>query len=61
MPEGIVRRCVKLFSYVEDVVLDPFAGSGTTLKIAKELNRKYIGYEIMENYKEIIEKKLNSV
>ena len=58
MPEEIVRRCVKLFTFIEDVVLDPFAGSGTTLKVAKELQRNYVGYEIMENYKTIIDKKI---
>lgn len=61
MPKEIVKRCVKLFSFVGDTVLDPFTGSGTTLKVAKELDRNYIGYEIMENYKSIIEKKLSSV
>ena len=61
MPEEIVRRCVKLFSFENDVILDPFAGSGTTLKVAKELHRQSIGYEIMSNYKEIIERKLRSV
>lgn len=61
MPEEIVKRCVRLFSFVGDTVLDPFTGSGTTLKVAKQLKRNYIGYEVMENYKEIIEKKLNSV
>jgi site-specific DNA-methyltransferase (cytosine-N4-specific) len=61
MPEEIVRRCVKMFSFVGDIVLDPFAGSGTTLKVVKELNRNYVGYEIMESYKEIIYKKLDSV
>lgn len=58
MPEEIVRRCVKLFTFVGDIVLDPFAGSGTTLKVAKELGRNYIGYEIMETYKNTIEQKL---
>lgn len=58
MPEEIVRRCIRLFSYVGDVVLDPFAGSGTTLKVAHELQRKYIGYEIMESYKNTISQKL---
>lgn len=59
MPEEIVRRFVKMFSFVEGVVLDPFTGSGTTLKVAKELGRKYIGYELYkENYKSIIEEKL---
>jgi site-specific DNA-methyltransferase (cytosine-N4-specific) len=61
MPEEIVKRCVTLFSYKNDIILDPFAGSGTTLKIAKEMGRKYIGYELYESYKEIIDKKLNSV
>jgi DNA modification methylase len=58
MPEEIVRRCIKLFTFVGDIVLDPFAGSGTTLKVAKELGRNYVGYEIMDTYRDIIEKKL---
>lgn len=58
MPEEIVHRCVRLYSFVGDVILDPFAGSGTTLKVAKELGRDYIGYELYENYKETIEKKV---
>jgi len=60
MPEEIVKRCVKLFAYVGDTVLDPFTGSGTTLRVAKELKRNYIGYEISESYKEIIQLKLKS-
>lgn len=59
MPEEIVRRCVKLFSFEGDVVLDPFAGSGTTLKVAQEMNRNYIGYELYDKYKELIDKKLD--
>jgi len=58
MPEEIVKRCVKLFTFYDDVVLDPFAGSGTTLKVAKELGRHFIGYELMEQYKPTIEVKL---
>lgn len=58
MPEEIVRRCVKLFTYVGDVVLDPFAGSGTTLKVAQELKRNFVGYEISKSYKKIIQLKL---
>jgi site-specific DNA-methyltransferase (cytosine-N4-specific) len=61
MPEEIVKRCITLFTYENDVVLDPFCGSGTTLKVAKEMNRNYIGYELYENYSDIINKKLNSV
>ncbi|WP_374047456.1 site-specific DNA-methyltransferase [Spiroplasma sp. AdecLV25b] len=58
MPEELVRRLIKLFSFVGDVVLDPFAGSGTTLKVAYENGRKYVGFELYPHYKEIIYKKL---
>lgn len=58
MPSEIPYRLIKLFSFVGDIVLDPFAGSGTTLKAAKELKRHYIGYELYENYKSVIEEKL---
>ena len=60
MPEEIVTRCVKLYTYINDVVLDPFAGSGTTLKVANKFKRNYVGYEIYEKYKEIITSKLKS-
>ncbi len=58
MPEEIVKRAVKLYSVVGDLVLDPFAGSGTTLRVAKKLGRSYIGYEISPSYKDIINQKL---
>jgi site-specific DNA-methyltransferase (cytosine-N4-specific) len=58
MPAEIVRRCIKLFTFEGDLVLDPFTGSGTTLKVAKELNRNYVGYEISESFKEVISLKL---
>jgi site-specific DNA-methyltransferase (cytosine-N4-specific) len=61
MPEEIVKRLVKLYSFEGDVVLDPFAGSGTTLKISKLLKRNYLGYEIYDSYSEIIKAKLDSV
>ena len=61
MPEEIVRRCIKLYTYIGDVVLDPFVGSGTTLKVAKELKRNYIGYEISRNYERVINLKLGSL
>ena len=58
MPEEIARRCIRMYSYAGDVVLDPFAGSGTTLKVAKELGRKFIGYELYEHYEPIINRKI---
>ena len=60
MPEEIVKRLVRLFTLERDVVLDPFAGSGTTLKVAQELGRNYVGYELYEKYFSLIKQKLNN-
>lgn len=49
-PEELVRRCLKLFSYRGDIVLDPFNGVGTTTRVCKELGRRYIGIDIDETY-----------
>jgi hypothetical protein len=48
-----------MFSFIGDTILDPFVGSGTTLKVAKTLFRNSIGYEININFKSIIEKKVS--
>lgn len=58
MPEEIAKRCIRLFSFKGDVVLDPFTGSGTTLKMARTYGRHYVGYELYPHYKELIEQKL---
>jgi DNA modification methylase len=49
-PEEIPYRLTKLYSYRGDTVLDPFAGSGTTLKVARALDRRWVGYELIEEY-----------
>ncbi|MEW6685395.1 MAG: site-specific DNA-methyltransferase [Candidatus Edwardsbacteria bacterium] len=49
-PENLVERILKLFSYKEDVILDPFNGVGTTTAVAKRLSRKYIGIDTSEKY-----------
>lgn len=49
-PEELVKRLLKLFSFKNDVILDPFNGVGTTSKVAMELGRKYIGIDISEEY-----------
>ncbi|HIE27553.1 TPA: site-specific DNA-methyltransferase [Candidatus Poribacteria bacterium] len=60
MPLEIASRLIRLYSFVDDIVLDPFLGSGTTAKAALQNRRHYIGYEINPAYKEIIEAKLKS-
>ena len=52
-PEELPRRLIQLFSFREDVVLDPFLGSGTTCRVAKTLGRRSIGVEIDPRYCEI--------
>jgi DNA modification methylase len=47
-PSGLPRRCVAVSTRPGDIVLDPFAGSGTTLAVAKQLGRSYIGIELNE-------------
>jgi len=59
-PDELPRRLIKMFSFVNDVVLDPFLGSGTTLKVALELKRSGVGYEINKNFLEIIKKKVGN-
>lgn len=57
-PEELPHRLIKMFSFINETVLDPFAGSGTTSLAAKKLNRNSIGYEINEEFIGIIKQKL---
>ena len=57
-PIELPMRCIKLFSFVDDVVLDPFMGSGTTL-IAAALNNRYaIGIEVDKSYCQLAKRRL---
>lgn len=58
-PEELPYRLIRMFSFIGDTILDPFLGSGTTLKVAKSLFRKGIGYEINKDFRKIIEDKIN--
>lgn len=57
-PEELPKRLIKMFSFIGETVLDPFLGSGTTIKAANNLNRNSIGYEINKNYLPIIKTKI---
>ncbi len=57
-PIELPRRLIKMFSFVEDTVLDPFLGSGTTILAAKRLGRNSIGYEINGDYLPVINEKI---
>jgi site-specific DNA-methyltransferase (adenine-specific) len=52
-PEELPRRLIRLYSFVEDVILDPFLGSGTTCAVAKRLGRRSIGVDIDMHYCEM--------
>ncbi len=61
MPEAILDRIVRVASNPGDAVLDPFAGSGTTLAVAKKLGRRYLGMELSEQYADGVRKRLQMI
>lgn len=58
-PKELSDKIVKYYSYVNDVVLDPFMGSGTTAISCVDLKRQYIGVEIHQEYIDMIEKRIS--
>ena len=57
-PIAFAKRCIKIYSNPGDVVLDPFLGTGTTMKAAFELERSCVGYEVLERMLLIIKDKV---
>lgn len=57
-PEGLIERMILASSNEADLVLDPFAGSGTTLRVCQQLNRSAIGFEINPEYVSITKERL---
>lgn len=57
-PEELVERLLKLFSYQDDIVLDPFNGVGTTTLVAYKLKRRFVGIDISEEYCKTAEQRL---
>ena len=60
-PEKLVENCVLLTSLENDLVLDPFLGSGTTAVVSKKLKRNFIGMELDSNYLDITRSRLENV
>jgi site-specific DNA-methyltransferase (adenine-specific) len=61
MPEAVLERIIRVSSNAGGLVLDPFAGSGTTLVVAKRLGRRYLGMELSAEYAERVRQRLASV
>lgn len=57
-PDALPKWFIKLFTQENDTVLDPFAGSGTTLRVAQNLNRNSIGIEIVPEYVSLIKSQI---
>jgi len=57
-PDEIARRLILFYSHKDEIVLDPFLGSGTTMKVAMSMNRNCIGYELDKSLRTIIKKKV---
>ena len=58
-PEGVIERIVLASSNENDLILDPFSGSGTTLRVCQQLNRKVIGFELNPEYVEMTKQRLS--
>lgn len=61
MPEQLLGRILRACSHPGDLVLDPFAGSGTTLVVAKKLARRWLGFEVSSNYASQAQARLEAI
>lgn len=61
MPEQLLGRIIRACSNQNDLVLDPFGGSGTTLSVAKKLGRQFVGFELSTQYAERIRDRLATI
>lgn len=57
-PEELPYRLIQMYSFKGDVILDPFAGSGTTCLVALKAGRHYVGYDVDQNYVKLAEKRI---
>ena len=61
MPEQLLARIIRVSSNIGEVVVDPFGGSGTTLAVAKKLDRRYLGFELSDDYVLAINTRLDGI
>lgn len=59
MPEQLLARIIRSSSRPQELVLDPFGGSGTTMSVAKKLGRQWMGYELSDEYAKYIKERLD--
>lgn len=60
LPAEIIRKCLQYTTKPSDIVCDPFLGSGQVAVVSKQMNRKYIGFEVVKNYYNFANKRLKS-
>ena len=60
-PEDLPARLIQLYTYANDVVLDPFMGSGQTALAALNNQRRFVGYEINEDYIQLAQSRISSL
>ena len=53
-PISLAKRCISLFSHEGELVVDPFVGSGSTLLAAQDLNRNAVGFDLQQDYVELV-------
>ena len=58
-PEGLIERMVLASSNEGDMILDPFSGSGTTLRVCQQLNRNCVGFELNPEYVDMTRKRIS--
>jgi len=59
-PTALIEPCIKAGSRVNDIVFDPFMGSGTTAQVAKQLGRQYLGCELNKEYEKLQQERINN-
>jgi DNA modification methylase len=60
-PEELIKRLIKFYSYQDDIILDPFGGTGTTAFVAKKFGRQFIHIDVSEDYNKVAIERLRNL